>query len=332
MVIRDYRPQDLPALYRLFYETVHTVNRADYSAAQTDAWAPAEMDRSRWEESLLRNRTLVAEEKGEILGFGDLEEGGCLDRLYVHRAHQRKGVAKAIVDRLEQAAMQAGCDRIVTEASLIAWSFFTSRGYRTVKRQEKSLRGQLFVNYVMEKRLIDQGGTPMKNPIVTIEMESGNKMLVELYPEIAPNTVKNFVSLVQKGFYDGLIFHRVIPGFMIQGGDPEGVGIGGPGYSIPGEFALNGFANPLKHTKGVISMARSSRPDSAGSQFFIMVDDAPHLDGSYAAFGKVIEGIEEADRIVKVRRNLSDKPLMDERMVKVTVDTFGEEIGEPVKL
>ena len=172
----------------------------------------------------------------------------------------------------------------------------------------------------------------MKNPIVTIEMENGNKMKVELYPDIAPNTVKNFVSLVKKGFYDGVIFHRVIPGFMIQGGDPQGVGTGGPGYSIKGEFAANGFDNPLKHTKGVISMARSSRPDSAGSQFFIMVDDAPHLDGSYAAFGKVIEGIEEADRIVSVRRNLSDKPLEDQRMAKVTVETFGEEIGEPETL
>ena len=145
----------------------------------------------------------------------------------------------------------------------------------------------------------------MKNPIVTIEMENGNKMKVELYPDIAPNTVKNFVSLVKKGFYDGVIFHRVIPGFMIQGGDPQGVGI---------------------------SMARSSRPDSAGSQFFIMVDDAPHLDGSYAAFGKVIEGIEEADRIVSVKRNLADKPLEDQRMARVTVETFGEEIGEPETL
>ena len=172
----------------------------------------------------------------------------------------------------------------------------------------------------------------MKNPIVTIEMENGNKMKVELYPDIAPNTVKNFVSLIKKGFYDGVIFHRVIPGFMIQGGDPQGVGTGGPGYSIKGEFAANGFDNPLKHTKGVITMARSSRPDSAGSQFFIMVDDAPHLDGSYAAFGKVIEGIEEADRIVSVKRNLADKPLEDQRMARVTVETFGEEIGEPETL
>ncbi len=158
-------------------------------------------------------------------------------------------------------------------------------------------------------------------------------MKVELYPDIAPNTVKNFVSLVKKGFYDGVIFHRVIPGFMIQGGDPQGVGTGGPGYSIKGEFAANGFDNPLKHTKGVISMARSSRPDSAGSQFFIMVDDAPHLDGSYAAFGKVIEGIEEADRIVSVKRNLADKPLEDQRMARVTVETFGEKLraGNAVK-
>lgn len=169
----------------------------------------------------------------------------------------------------------------------------------------------------------------MKNPVVTIEMEDGGIIQAELYPEIAPNTVNNFLSLVKKGFYDGSIFHRVIPGFMIQGGDPEGVGTGGPGYSIKGEFAANGFPNDLKHTKGVISMARSSRPDSAGSQFFIMVDDAPHLDGSYAAFGKVIEGIEEADRIVSVKRNLSDKPLEDQRMARVTVETFGEEVGEP---
>lgn len=171
----------------------------------------------------------------------------------------------------------------------------------------------------------------MKNPIVTLEMESGNTMRVELYPEIAPNTVRNFVSLVQKGFYDGLIFHRVIPGFMIQGGDPNGTGMGGPGYSIAGEFASNGFANDLRHTRGVISMARSMSPDSAGSQFFIMVENAPHLDGQYAAFGKVIEGMEEADRIVSVRRNPSDRPLADERIKKATVETFGEQYDEPEK-
>ena len=160
----------------------------------------------------------------------------------------------------------------------------------------------------------------MKNPIVTIEMENGNKMKVELYPDIAPNTVKNFVSLVKKGFYDGVIFHRVIPGFMIQGGDPQGVGTGGPGYSIKGEFAANGFDNPLKHTKGVISMARSSRPDSAGSQFFIMVDDAPHLDGSYAAFGKVTEGMDVVDEIASMKTDFSDKPLADIVIEKVTLE------------
>lgn len=170
------------------------------------------------------------------------------------------------------------------------------------------------------------------NPIATIEMENGDVMKLELYPEIAPNTVKNFISLANKGFYDGIIFHRVIPGFMIQGGDPQGVGYGGPGYSIKGEFSANGFTNNLKHTKGVISMARSMSPDSAGSQFFIMVADSPHLDGQYAAFGKVIEGIETADKIAAVKRNYSDKPLEDQRMKKVTVDVKGIEYGEPEKL
>lgn len=171
----------------------------------------------------------------------------------------------------------------------------------------------------------------MSNPIVTIEMETGGIIKVELYPEIAPNTVKNFIGLVQKGFYDGVIFHRVIPGFMIQGGDPEGTGTGGPSYRIKGEFSANGFRNDLKHEKGVISMARAQHPDSAGSQFFIMVEDAPHLDGQYAAFGRVIEGIKEAERIVGVKRNFMDKPLRDEKMIKVTVDTFGETYGEPEK-
>ena len=171
----------------------------------------------------------------------------------------------------------------------------------------------------------------MSNPIVTFEMESGNKMKAELYPDIAPNTVNNFISLVKKGFYDGLIFHRVIPGFMIQGGDPEGTGMGGPGYGIKGEFSSNGFQNDLRHTTGVLSMARSMRPNSAGSQFFIMVADAPHLDGQYAAFGKVIEGIEEAQRIVSVKRDYSDRPRSDERMVKVTVETFGVDYPEPEK-
>lgn len=170
-----------------------------------------------------------------------------------------------------------------------------------------------------------------KNPIVTIEMESGNSIKVELYPEIAPNSVRNFISLVNKGFYDGVIFHRVIPGFMIQGGDPDGTGMGGPGYSIKGEFSSNGHPNNLKHERGVISMARTQMPNSAGSQFFIMVQDAPHLDGSYAAFGKAIEGMDEADRIVNSDRNGADKPYEDQRMKKVTVDTFGVEYGEVEK-
>ncbi|HYE83342.1 MAG TPA: peptidylprolyl isomerase [Clostridia bacterium] len=170
------------------------------------------------------------------------------------------------------------------------------------------------------------------NPIATIEMENGDIMKLELYPDIAPNTVKNFISLANKGFYNGLIFHRVIPGFMIQGGDPEGVGMGGPGYSIKGEFRSNGFANDLKHKKGVISMARSMSPNSAGSQFFIMVADSPHLDGQYAAFGMVTEGIAAADKIVAVKRNHSDKPLEDQRMKKVSVDPKGVEYEEPEKL
>ncbi|MGF7057235.1 peptidylprolyl isomerase [Brassicibacter mesophilus] len=171
-----------------------------------------------------------------------------------------------------------------------------------------------------------------KNPIVTIEMENGNCIKIELYPEIAPNTVKNFVSLIQKGFYDGLIFHRVIPGFMIQGGCPEGIGTGGPGYSIKGEFSSNGFKNDLKHKRGVISMARSMHPNSAGSQFFIMVADAPHLDGEYAAFGRAIEGMEEVDKIVNSNRDHSDKPFDEQRMKRVNVDTFGIEFEEVEKI
>lgn len=172
----------------------------------------------------------------------------------------------------------------------------------------------------------------MLNPLVTMEMENGEKIQVELYPDTAPNTVSNFVSLVKKGFYDGLIFHRVIPNFMIQGGCPQGSGMGGPGYSIRGEFTGNGHENNLKHEKGVISMARSSNPDSAGSQFFIMVADSPHLDGQYAAFGKVVEGMEAAERIVNSPRTASDKPLEDQRMKTVTVDTQGEEYPGPVKV
>lgn len=171
-----------------------------------------------------------------------------------------------------------------------------------------------------------------KNPIVTIEMENGDKIAVELYPQIAPNTVNNFISLVKKGFYDGTIFHRVISGFMIQGGDPEGTGMGGPGYSIKGEFAQNGVANDLKHTEGVISMARAMHPDSAGSQFFIMHEAAPHLDGAYAAFGKVIEGQEHVNKIAETATDYSDRPLETQRMKKVTVDTFGEDYPAPETL
>ena len=167
----------------------------------------------------------------------------------------------------------------------------------------------------------------MQNPIVTIQTTQGT-IKVELYPEVAPNTVNNFISLVKKGFYDGTIFHRVIPGFMIQGGDPEGTGMGGPGYGIVGEFAANGIQNDLKHTTGVISMARSQRPNSAGSQFFIMVDDAPYLDGQYAAFGKVTEGMEAAQAIVAAPRDRMDRPYEDQIMEKVTVETFGVEYDE----
>lgn len=169
----------------------------------------------------------------------------------------------------------------------------------------------------------------MKNPIVTIEMENGGVIKAELYPEIAPNTVDNFIHLINMGFYDDLIFHRVIPGFMIQGGCPEGTGMGGPGYSIKGEFSRNGFKNDLNHTRGVLSMARAMHPDSAGSQFFIMVADAPHLDDQYASFGKVIEGMEVADKIVASKTDYNDRPYEDQVMKKVTVETFGETYDEP---
>lgn len=171
----------------------------------------------------------------------------------------------------------------------------------------------------------------MQNPIVTIQTNQGT-IQVELYPDVAPNTVNNFISLVQKGFYNSTIFHRVIPGFMIQGGDPEGTGMGGPGYSIKGEFAANGFANNLKHTAGVISMARAQNPDSAGSQFFIMVEEAPHLDGQYASFGKVVEGMDVADVIVNAKRNYMDKPLEDQRIKSMTVETFGVDYPAPEKV
>ena len=168
-----------------------------------------------------------------------------------------------------------------------------------------------------------------QNPIITFEMENGDIMKAELYPQVAPNTVNNFISLVNKGFYDGLIFHRVINGFMIQGGCPDGTGMGGPGYGIKGEFAQNGFANDLKHTAGVLSMARSMMPNSAGSQFFIMHKDAPHLDGAYAAFGKIIEGMDVVNKIAEVATDYSDRPMEDQRMKNVTVETFGVDYDEP---
>lgn len=170
-----------------------------------------------------------------------------------------------------------------------------------------------------------------KNPIVTFEMENGDIFKAELYPEIAPNTVNNFISLINSNFYDGLIFHRVIKNFMIQGGDPQGTGMGGPGYSIKGEFSSNGFKNDLAHQAGVLSMARSMMPDSAGSQFFIMHKDSPHLDGEYAAFGKVIEGMDIIDKIANVKTDRADRPVEEQKIKKVTVETFGENYPEVEK-
>ncbi len=171
-----------------------------------------------------------------------------------------------------------------------------------------------------------------EKPIVTFTMQNGDVMKAELYPEIAPNTVNNFISLINKGFYNGLTFHRVIKGFMLQGGDPEGTGMGGPDYSIKGEFTSNGFTNNLKHTKGVLSMARTMMPDSAGSQFFLMHKTSPHLDGEYAAFGKVIEGLEVIDKIAEVPTDFSDKPLEDQVIESITVETFGVDYPEPEKV
>ena len=168
-----------------------------------------------------------------------------------------------------------------------------------------------------------------QNPIVTITMENGDVMKAELYPEIAPNTVHNFISLIQKGFYNGTIFHRVIPGFMLQGGDPDGSGMGGPGYAIRGEFRSNGFQNDLKHTEGILSMARTMAPDSAGSQFFIMHKDAPHLDGEYAAFGKITEGMDVVDKIANGETDFSDRPRVPQVMKSVTVETFGVDYPMP---
>ena len=171
-----------------------------------------------------------------------------------------------------------------------------------------------------------------KNPIVTITMENGDVMKAELYPEIAPNTVNNFISLINKKYYDGIIFHRVINGFMLQGGDPTGTGMGGPGYSIKGEFSHNGFTNNLKHDPGVLSMARTMIPDSAGSQFFVMHKAAPHLDGEYAAFGKIIEGMDVVNKIAETDTDFSDRPLTEQKMASVTVETFGVDYPEPEKL
>lgn len=171
-----------------------------------------------------------------------------------------------------------------------------------------------------------------QNPVVTFTMKNGDTFKAELYPEIAPQSVNNFISLIQKGFYNGLIFHRVIRGFMIQGGDPQGTGMGGPGYCIKGEFASNGFKNDLKHTEGVLSMARSMFPDSAGSQFFIMHKNSPHLDGDYAAFGKIIEGMDIINKIAEVPTNYNDRPMEDQIMETVTVNCFGVEYPEPEKI
>ena len=171
----------------------------------------------------------------------------------------------------------------------------------------------------------------MSNPIITITMQDGSVMKGELYPEIAPNTVNNFISLIKKGYYNGLIFHRVIPGFMIQGGCPDGTGMGGPGYSIKGEFTQNGFKNDLKHTKGVLSMARTMAPNSAGSQFFIMHQNSPHLDGAYAAFGKITEGLDVIDAIAGVRTDFRDRPLTDQIIRSMEVDTQGVDYPEPKK-
>lgn len=172
----------------------------------------------------------------------------------------------------------------------------------------------------------------MKNPIVTMKMENQDVMKIELFPDVAPNTVNNFISLIKDKFYDGVTFHRIIPGFMIQGGDPDGTGMGGPGYSIEGEFSSNGFKNELKHDKGVLSMARTMDPNSAGSQFFIMTDKASHLDENYAGFGKVIEGLDVLDKIVMCDRDGNDKPIVFQKIQNVTVELFGEEYPQPNKI
>lgn len=185
----------------------------------------------------------------------------------------------------------------------------------------------------IDRNISEKGENTMaQNPVVTITMENGDVIKAELYPEIAPVSVNNFISLIQKNYYDGLIFHRVIKGFMIQGGCPEGSGMGGPGYSIRGEFSSNGYENNLKHTEGVLSMARSMHPNSAGSQFFIMHKTSPHLDGSYAAFGKVTEGMDVVNKIAETATDYSDRPLEEQKMKSVTVDTFGVDYPEPDKI
>lgn len=206
--------------------------------------------------------------------------------------------------------------------------FWAQRIFGAVHVWQQQTRG-LF----LATREVEVGGNKMeqKNPVVTFEMENGDVFRAELYPAIAPNTVNNFISLVKKGFYDGVIFHRVIAGFMIQGGDPQGTGVGGPGYSIKGEFTQNGFDNPLRHTPGVLSMARTMMPNSAGSQFFVMHKNSPHLDGAYAAFGQVTEGMDVINKIAAVRTDYMDKPVEPQVMKKVTVETFGVDYPEPVK-
>lgn len=203
--------------------------------------------------------------------------------------------------------------------------------YEVVKKKRKAVHRSMICDIIDRIKDNNKKGSYEMNPIVTFEMQDGSIIKAELYPEIAPNTVNNFISLVKKGFYDGKIFHRVIRGFMIQGGCPEGTGMGGPGYTIKGEFSYNGFKNDLKHTPGVLSMARAMHPNSAGSQFFIMHETSPHLDGQYAAFGKVVEGMEVVNQIAETKTNRSDRPLEPQIMAKVTVDTFGTEYPEPEK-
>lgn len=214
--------------------------------------------------------------------------------------------------------MQNKAVRFIVIALVVMVVVFVYQAFKTPSQEDP----------VMTQEATD---TTVMHPQVTIAMQDGQKIVIDLYPEIAPNTVNNFIELVEKGFYDGLIFHRVIPGFMVQGGDPDGLGTGGPGYGIKGEFAKNGFENTLAHTRGVLSMARSNDPDSAGSQFFIMHQDAPHLDGSYAAFGEVVAGLEVVDAIASVERDANDRPLKEQVMEKVVVDRNGYTFDSVIK-